>query len=521
MPHRLSGVSSLLLLFACNQGKDPADKPTDPVFDVPAEVFLVPNLDDDDQDGVSDWQQVGAAGENDLADLALTVAAGQLTLALSGEARVWREGAVLLDAETPETTLSVDGPLTLQVESPDFVSEATLQVTWSSADHTMEASVLLRGAPLLLNHHLQTAERVFAMDGGAAYQGNKAFIEGFEDVLGDAFTGFQLSSYGFDPWIQDEIELGTASAPGGRLDVVIDSVRTQGRYLDRLPEAELAGPDVYIQTWGDGRATSQDSFGNMEVTPPITVDGVHYPFGRIYYGRWEQSQAPQDELLDLLTAQGVQDPFELDVSWLCVGHVDEFLSFIPDPASEKGFRVLVADIFLGRDLLSSMDPATDLGRYESGHGYATVGALLEDEALWAYNEDLQRDWIEPNLETLAREAGVVEADLIRIPALFEENRYCGGYALSLIPGTVNLTVAQLDPDGPTHLFLPDPFLRTDEDDPSSDPLIAYVESVLPASLELHWLNDWRLYHMAWGEVHCGSNTRRGPVADAWTLAVEE
>lgn len=34
---------------------------------------------------------------------------------------------------------------------------------------------------------------------------------------------------------------------------------------------------------------------------------------------------------DFLNAQRVQPPVELFVDWLAVGHVDEFLSFVPAP----------------------------------------------------------------------------------------------------------------------------------------------------------------------------------------------
>lgn len=514
MRHGLSGVP-LLLCCAC----DPHEADVPP-FEAPSEVFVVPNLDDDDGDGVMDWEDSPLANDDDRARALLWADDGALTLRLEGEARVYRAGELVLDAEQTEATVEVGGDVLLEFEVPDFLSVATVHLAWEglSGDRE-EAEIAVRGAPLVLNHHLQAAEQIYAMDSGS--RSNADFIAGFQDVLGQDFSGFDLNDYGFDVWIQDEIELGTATAPGQRLDVIIDSVRSQqGRHLDDLPEDQLLGPDVWINTWGSGQPSSQDSFGNMEVLPPVTVDGVAYPFGRIYYGLWHGG-GPKQELIDELTAQGMQDPFTLDVTFLCVGHVDEFFTTIPDPSADKGFRVLLADTDLGRSFLSSLDPATALDKYENLHGYASIGEIVEDEALWAYNEDIQRDYIEPNLEILAAEGGVEESDIIRIPAVFEANSYCGGYGLSLIPGTVNLTVAQIDPDGPVHLFLPDPFLREDEDDQGADPLIAYVNALLPATVEPHWLNDWRQYHAAMGEVHCGSNAMRTPSPEAWTRSLDE
>lgn len=515
MRRSLSGASLILGLCACD-----LDGPTSSPFQAPDELVVVPNLDDDDQDGIADWEQAGANVDDDRAWLALEADPGMLSLTLQGDARIWHEGEVLLDAEDPEASLDVTGDVLLMVEVPDFLSTASLGIRWSDGQGgAVDHEIAIRGAPLLLNHHLQMAEQVYAMDSQSRM--NAAFIEHLTDDLAERFTAFDLSDYSYDPWIQDEIELGTATGPDQRLNVVMDSVRTQGgNYLDALPEAELLRPDTYVHTWGEGqgRSTSQDYGGNIEVMPPLTVDGVHYPFGRIYYGLSE-GEGPKQEVRDLFDAQGMQDPFTLDVTFLCVGHVDEFFTTIPDETSARGFRVLYADTELGRSFLEGLDPELELAKYKSAHGFATVGDMLDDQALWSYNEDIQRDYLDPNLDTLVLESGLEPSDVVMIPAVFEENAMCGGYGLSLIPGTVNMEVARIDERGPTHLFMPDPFLREDEDDQGSDPLIAYVEDLLPPNVEAHWLDDWRQYHVAWGEVHCGSNTQRTPVADAWTQAV--
>ncbi|XP_013914496.1 PREDICTED: protein-arginine deiminase type-1-like [Thamnophis sirtalis] len=44
---------------------------------------------------------------------------------------------------------------------------------------------------------------------------------------------------------------------------------------------------------------------------------------------------------DFLHSQIVQSPIELYTDWLNVGHVDEFLTFVPAP-DRKGFRMLLA-----------------------------------------------------------------------------------------------------------------------------------------------------------------------------------
>ncbi len=482
-------------------------------------VIGVANIDDDDENGEIDWDDAagGEDAENDRVAVDLS-GFGPLDLSLEGEGldtvRVWRDGELLLGTGATSASAVEEG--VFEVEFGAFLSTATLRVTPTDTPESA-VTLTLAAAPLILNNHLQGAELVVAMS-ATGRSGNEAFVDGFSGALPGAFESFSLQEYGWDVWVQDELEFATQTAPGHRMDVVIDSIRTAGnRYLDKLPEAEFEGPDTAVETWGGRTPTSQDSFGNLEVSPPVTVGGVAYPFGRIYWGE-NRGRGLTNELAELLEAQKVQDPFQLDISWLCVGHVDEFSSFVPDPTAPKGFRFLYADIPLGRSFLEGLDPALSLPRYRTDHGYATVGDILEDDALWASNEDMQADYLDPNLEIFKAELGLDEADIVRIPAVFEESAKCGGGALALIPATVNLVVADVG-DGTTQVFLPDPYLRTDDDDPGSDPFIDEVSALLPANLTLNWLDDWDTYHLQWGEVHCGSNTRRPPDRDWWTDAM--
>lgn len=521
----------VLLLVGCHKDKESADDssgaddsgtpalPDDLV--VETELIGIANLDDDDADTLSDWEDDAVEGENELVSLALdaeVLARGStVELVLAGDLgalRVSSGGAVVLDETTSTVSLPAEA-LALDIEFGEFnvLGTLSLRLLDDAGAEVLNDSLDLRSAPLILNNHWQVGERVAILNIDDA-DGNGAMVGAFEDVLGDRMIEGVGTAYGYDVWVQDEFEFATSSTPDRQVDVVIDSVRSNnGRYLDDFPEENLSGPDVIIYTWGGGRATSQDSFGNLEVTPPITVDGVSYPYGRIYYGDAGEAEMT-DDLQAELAAQQVQSPFVVDVSWLCVGHVDEFVTFLPDPSAPKGFVMLLADIGLGYELLESLDPDTELPYFDAGHGFATIGEIVEDEALRAYNEDLQSTYIEPALETFKAQAGIEDADIIRIPGIFEKNRWCGGYAVSLIPGTINMTVVPLD-DGSTHLFMPDPFLRADPDDQGSDPFIAAIAPLLPASLEQHWVDNWDWYHMGLGEVHCGTNTQREQTGAWW------
>jgi protein-arginine deiminase len=83
----------------------------------------------------------------------------------------------------------------------------------------------------------------------------------------------------------------------------------------------------------------------MLVSPPTPG----YPFGRIIYG---QSQDLPCELAGFFSAQRCQAPIVLDSTWLPVGHVDEYLSFLPDPTAAHGWghKILIASVRLGHAL---------------------------------------------------------------------------------------------------------------------------------------------------------------------------
>lgn len=489
-------------------------------------VYGVANIDDDDQDGAPDGSDSALAeGENDLTAVVLDAAFwdyvgdGSARLALDGAAlRVYADGALLLE-DGDEAKINQD--TLIEVEFTELLAQGTLTLTvrdTSRAD-VQTAEMRAMSGPLLLNNHMQEAELVVAMMETSA-EGNNNFIDGFSDVLGDRFQPVNMRPYNYDVWIQDEIELGTLTSPDHRVDVVIDSIRQDnGRGLDDFPEDIFEAPDFARHTWGSARASSQDSFGNMEVSPPVTVDGVEYPFGRIYWGEWFGGGPNDTDLTDMLTAQRAQAPFQLDVSFLCVGHVDEFVTFLPDTSAPKGFRLYITDTALAWELLEGLDPSFALPRYGRDKGYNTVQDILDDKALAALNDEIQVDYLDPAVETLKAELGLDDEDIVRMPMLFEEAWGCGGTTAAFFPGTVNMTVATLPGEQTTHVFMPDPFFRADTDATDaareSDPFVAAVEAILPDNVEPHWLDDWDWYHMMLGEVHCGSNTQRTPSDRNW------
>ena len=492
-------------------------------------IVGVPNIDDDNENGDPDWEDWDIREDNDLASFVIPADVASkirdsrpLRITMNsgaGDVRVWQAGRIVLgenedeDRTTSLDVARVDSDVRYQVEFRTFLARATFNVSFLNARGDALSSVDFEAvaSPLVMNQHLQPAEEVMAVEVsfGGTYN-NAAMISDYQDALGDRFLTLRGNDYGGDVWIQDEIEFASMAGGGSRIDLVIDSIRDRG--LDDVPEDHYEGPEFLVETWGEPNfPTSQDSFGNLEATPPVTVDGRHYPFGRVYWGDSGGQFNVVQELQDMFGDQVVQAPFELDTSWLFVGHVDEFMSWIPDPSAPKGWRLVYTDIQGAWDVLEGMDPNTPLPRYDDGHGFDTVGEIVEDQALRNLNEDLWEDYLEPNLEILRREAGVTDEDILWLPGLFEVTPQCGGATAALIPGMANLIVANVA-DEPTKIFLADPFLRQNDNDQSSDPMIERVTELFPPDFEMHFVDDFYVYHLGLGEVHCGTNVVRTPVS---------
>lgn len=494
-------------------------------------VYGVVNVDDDDQSGSSDWFQVIFDGEDDHSVIPVPSLPDGYTvqLLMVGDlenARVWNGPQALAvgsgDGEvidTYEFTPPAEGAeLLVEFGADNVFAGLSLLVHDPQGTEVARANIELRSSPMILNHHLQPTEHVWVVEVDAAWGTNVDMVAAYAEVLGDQFTAVPGPSYGNDVWIQDEIQLATGiGAQGQRVDTVIDSIRD--RELDPFAEEELEGPDVTVRTWGEpAQVTSWDSFGNLENSPPLTANGVDYPFGRVYYGR-EGDLGLHGDMAAQLQDQEIQAPVEMNTLWLCVGHIDEYTSFVPDPGSPKGFKFVISDVPSAWALLEGLDPDMALPRYGDDHPpFDTVGDILADVALRNLNDDLQADEIDPMRDLAMVEFGLDESDILYMPSLFETIGGCGGGVAALIPGMVNLIVTPLD-NGEIHLFIPDPYFRTDLGDQGTDPVIQAFTDNLPDSLIPHYVDDWDVYHLGLGEVHCGTNMTQTPTANWWEVGL--
>jgi hypothetical protein len=261
-------------------------------------------------------------------------------------------------------------------------------------------------------------------------------------------TGFGLA----DPWIQDEMEIGYCFAPHASMHVVLHLKRNRG--LDKIVHSEL--PAIGLGLYDSLHAPNAHSDavhygGNLEGTPPITAATpalaagaagpaikAHRPapFGKILLG--DSADRPVDaDYRDFLLAQRVQPAIPVDTSWLMVGHVDEFTSFVAD-SSAKGFKLLFGSVKAMTDLLNEVKKVpVSSGRTNFHRGKFVID--LSQDALGnlikipkydeisvedlltntkPFNDQLRTEKLIPIDQRLKAGLNLAESDIIRIPTYF-------------------------------------------------------------------------------------------------------
>ncbi|XP_033482028.1 protein-arginine deiminase type-2 isoform X2 [Epinephelus lanceolatus] len=377
-------------------------------------------------------------------------------------------------------------------------------------------TAVFRVAPWIMTPNTLEPEEVFVCSTKDNYQ----FLKGMKNLV--ARSGYKLKicheyvNRG-DRWMQDELEFGYIDSPHHIFPVVLDSPR-DGKMQD-FPYHELLGPDFgYVTRVAHRRdVSSLDSFGNLEVSPPVTVNGKNYPLGRIIIGvafpTATKGRNMTQVVQDFLWAQKVQEPVALFSDWLLVGHVDEFMTFVP-AADRKGFRLLLASPDAGYKLFR--------GLKNNGHGQAklfeglkdekpkTVDELLSDTSLEAENNYVQSciDW---NRDVLKRELGLDDEDIIDLPILFklvvEKQDRTQFRAVAYYPDMVNMIVLG------KNLGIPKPFgPKVNGRCALEAEMCSLMEGL---GLNCTFIDDFAAYHKLLGEVHCGSNVRRKPFDFKW------
>lgn len=445
----------------------------------------------------------------------------------------------------------------LAIEARDIVRDpgawsgfTDLTLTVAGDGATRLDRVRLRVAPVLFQHDLMRLDRAVVaspkapvtLEGGKApdqrSEGARAYRRDLRRGL-DAeglHEPFIESPAGGDHWMGDMFKAGYASmpGPGGREHRIVVNLRSPAvtpdfpardrplRDASRPVFTMMRGPGVAgVQQFDPGAVDRPDdnlyygsagSSGNFGTIPPYGK----YPNGRIVYGG-EGRFTPDRTFLRMLEAQGHQDPIAIDSSWLGVGHIDEFLHFVPKRGG-KGWAMVVADPRMGMDLLKKT-AATGGGGQNLVQGIApsdtrfpdlTVAQAISDREL-VEGTRLAAAGVDRALRQLREKAGITEQDVIRVPGLFTtldrdlpDDYPRKGLTVAYLPGVANGvgtgTGGYLAPvqHGPRQAGR-DVFERATE------------QALRRVGVRVHWVEDWYYSHhvgTAGGNIHCVTNVQR-------------
>jgi protein-arginine deiminase len=506
-------------------------------------VFLA-NVDDDDADGKVDATDAVVNGDADALDLARVQLAAWKNAPTGATAtvtpdqaaapfvRLFRHDGSAWTAWDPTaafTDADLRAGVELGVEANDFANptwSGALTLHYAVADRDGKPlgtdDAALHVAPLLLQSNLGTVDRAYV----TAFQGDPDSDPFVADVLADA-TGDSVPLVEIDgnqypdQWTQDLFEVGWTGMPSAAgvqsMYVVIRTPPPDRTAADYTQEGMLAADFGWVwkrsQPYNrNGDEGSLDSFGDLDAIPPYGA----YPFGRVLIGSTPLRHM-DDALRDFLNAQVVQGPnFYVDTAWLFVGHVDEIVSFVK-ANTPRGWKLVMASPARARKILQDLvtaDPANanvklfaDVLQYDArgqlvGGGVA-ISTILGDATLMADNQVAQTK-IDGVRAALKAEIGLADDEILDVPVLFED---IGG-DLAYSAGVVNL----LHMDGragPPRAHGPvvagkDAF----EDD--------FEKTMTAIGVTTAWVEDWNLYHLEEGEVHCGTNvTRKVPANFRW------
>lgn len=541
---------------------DPADDVDEESWDASHGAVFLANLDDDENacskasalsdDEIAlcnDAADTVVNGPEDMLDLARMKiapwpdapedASGRIEVssAAADRVRVFVQRAGVFEPLSQNGSLSVaeirEG-VELAIEGRDIVRDpavwdgfvdVTLHVSANAGAVSGGDTVRLRVAPVVLSHHLQPVETLYATNSPGDPDGLD-FLADLDAAAKAAAVPnglVRLTVPEGDQRTQDLFESGVMTMPEalGQQRAIRVFMRSASLGTGRGPRPLRAGSRiVYTAFRGKDAAAIQqydinhdlemdslDSFGNTETIPPYTHGGESYPLGRIFRGS-VPSFHPDATMSLLLASQGVQPVLTVNTEWLWVGHVDETLSFIR-ANSPLGFAVIANDPSLAREMLEAAS-AQGFGETKMFVGQRwlddtgtespeeiTIDQVLADTGVMAKTAEAAVE-VEAQLDVLRQAIGLAEEDNLRVPYLHDS---VYGYAIAYQPGTVNGVVladkhvAAPDPDGP-EVQGEDIFKKQ------------MTDTFGTRGMVVHVVEDWNLYHRLEGEVHCGSNAVR-------------
>jgi protein-arginine deiminase len=495
---------------------------------------LIPNIDDDNGDGVPDANgaPLPAGADEEMFQARFSP---DLKLPKGAVIRVrisepWtRFGRVFVRQASPEGLRFAAPPVELDlaavkkegvivgVETADFPASdrpptLEVKVMFETGDGRPlhEASLVCRVAPFQLSCCLDPAEGVQVVK----TKTTEEFVRDLEPLVKAAGAGLEVvedpAIPEHDIWIQDAVEIGNATDGERLMHVALHGNR--GRELDDVFAKKALRKDFGVIKRGGFRGKSAewiDWYGNLEVSPPVRAKGRDFRNGRIYAGT-QIERAMHPEVIGFLEAQGAQGPvLWLDTSWLVIGHVDETVSWVPSKSGTP-FRMMIPSPRLAVEILREAElraPGGVLNRGAAREGdkpgefERPIAAALRDKDLMAAQELVQAK-IDAVRRTLQEELGVADADIIEIPVLFNsDKRWFPGRHFAETVNMVNGLLIGTD------YIVPDP--RGPLVDGRDVLLQAVKDRLEPLGCRVVPLDCFYPYHRWGGEIHCGTNATRG------------
>ncbi|ASF08279.2 hypothetical protein NBRGN_020_00330 [Nocardia brasiliensis NBRC 14402] len=423
---------------------------------------------------------------------------------------------VPLRPDTNLTEIELRDGATLGVDARDVVRDkaiwdgaVTVRLTVRRGARIETDDVVLRVAPVVLHNHTQPAQSVLVPESGDD-RSHEQFVGEFGAAAKASGIDTPLIRLRTtDTWGQDFVEIGYVSMPGtGGKNVSL-------RIAIRSPQPEREGGRAVFDLKGPGVGAIQlggfgdrlvDAFGNVETIPPHTHSGREFPAGRVIIGigNADDPAVRSGELEKFFAAQQVQAPVLLDAGWLVVGHVDEFVQFLPTNGG-RGWRPAVSDPRRGLEILREQQRGGHGGERalsRPGVSDRTIDEVLADEKFVARNEVAARK-IDENVERLVREVGLQPEEFVRIPGLYES----GGVPeapeglVAFYPGAVNGVLMNASNYVAPRQWGP----IVDGRDVFEAAVTDVYRSV---GLTVRYVDDWEALHLGGGEIHCGSNVLR-------------
>jgi protein-arginine deiminase len=497
--------------------------------------IIIPNVDDDNGDGVSDGLVAAVNGAVDDDILQMRIEPGVL---LPGGAVVrvviaepWthfarafiRDSSVggfrLIQGSVAvnPTEATRDG-VVIGVEAIDFAAAdrppmLDLEVSFETQDGRAlhKETVKCAIAPFLVSSSLDPVDSVHVVRTNAT----EKFVRDLEPPVKAA--GAELRVTGdpglpeHDIWVQDAAEIGTATDGERVLHVALHGNR--GRKLDDLFAKRFLGKNSGVIRKGNFRGRSAewiDWFGNLEASPPVKVNGQEFRNGRIYVGT-QGKRSMHPDVIAFLEAQGAQAPvLWIDTSWLIIGHVDEIVSWVPSKVGTP-YRMLIPSPRLAVEILKKAEkdsPGGILNRGtrregdKPGEFERAVADALNDQGLMAV-QALAQKRIDDVRRTLQSGLGVADDDIIEVPVLF--NSSPKEFRSRTYAETVNMVNALVIG---SDVIVPDP--RGPLVDGKDVLLQAVKDRLEPLGCRVVAIDDFYPYHRWGGEVHCGTNATRRP-----------